>query len=112
VKERCLEARQEFYSLPSIFKRSLDFKVNSGSLFMWWNFFFINLLFRREVMQRKDFPLGDEAYTGELIKAVHSQPLDLTPINFANGVQSTGFSRNGSFARSQPAEAGTLNTVR
>lgn len=81
VKQRCLDARQSFYSLPSIFKRSLDFQVNSGSLFMWWNFFFINLLFRREVMQRKDFPLGDQAYTGELIKAIHRQPLDLSPMD-------------------------------
>jgi radical SAM superfamily enzyme YgiQ (UPF0313 family) len=75
VKEQCLEARQAFYSLRSIFRRSLDFRVNSGSLFMWWNFFVINLLFRREVMQRKDFPLGDEAYAGELVKAAHTEPL-------------------------------------
>ena len=58
VKARCLEARRRFYSLPSIFKRSLDFKVNSGSLFMWWNFFFINLLFRREVHAAQRFPAG------------------------------------------------------
>jgi hypothetical protein len=63
-------------------------------------------------MQRKDFPLGDEAYTGELIKAVHSQPLDLAPMDFANGVQSTGFSRVISHEKAIPAEAGTLNTVR
>jgi radical SAM superfamily enzyme YgiQ (UPF0313 family) len=77
VKERCLEARRGFYSLSSIFRRGLDFEVNSGSVFMWWNFFFINLLFRREVMQRKDFPLGDEAYCGELLKAQHHELLDL-----------------------------------
>jgi len=117
VKERCLDARKAFYSLPSIFRRSLDLRVNSGSPFMWWNFFFINLLFRREVMQRKDFPLGDEAYAGELIKAVHDQPFDLTPMNLANGVQSTAccspdFSRLTSRKRTIPAEAGTLNTVR
>lgn len=68
VKQRCLDARQGFYSLGSILRRSWDFQVNSSSPFMWWNFFFINLLFRREVMQRKDFPLGDESYTGELLK--------------------------------------------
>src|SRR5258708_19057920 len=32
-------------------------------------------LFRSEVLQRKDFPLGDEAYTAPLLKARHSEPL-------------------------------------
>lgn len=80
VKQRCLEARRQFYSVSSIFKRSLDFQVNSNSLFMWWNFFFINFLFRREVNQRKDFPLGDEAYHGELIKVSHKEPVALQPM--------------------------------
>ncbi|MBI1766573.1 MAG: B12-binding domain-containing radical SAM protein [Acidobacteria bacterium] len=68
VKQRCIEARQAFYSLPSIFKRSLDPQVNAGNWFMWSSFFTINLMFRGEVMQRKDYPLGDEAYKGELLK--------------------------------------------
>lgn len=72
VKQRCIEARAQFYSLSSMVKRSLDFQVNSNSLFMWSNFFLINWLIRREVMQRKDYPLGDQAYTGDLVKAVHT----------------------------------------
>lgn len=80
VKERCIEARQAFYSWSSMLKRSLDFRVNAGNLFMWSNFFFINWLMRQEVLKRKDFPLGDEAHTVELIKARHSQPFDLTPL--------------------------------
>jgi radical SAM superfamily enzyme YgiQ (UPF0313 family) len=68
VKDRCIEARRRFYSLSSIFTRSLDFTVNSGSWFMWSHFFSINLLFRSEVMQRKDFPLGDESYHAPLVK--------------------------------------------
>lgn len=80
VKQRCIEARAAFYSLPSMFRRSLDFQVNSSSLLMWSNFFVINGLMRREVLQRKDFPLGDEAYHGDLIKASHRAPLDLRPL--------------------------------
>lgn len=69
VEQRCIEARQRFYSFSSIARRSLDFKVNSRTLFMWSHFFSINLLFRSEVLQRKGFPLGDESYTAPLLKA-------------------------------------------
>ncbi len=77
VKRRCIEARARFYSLPSMVRRSLDFRVNSNSAFMWTNFFVINGLMRREVLQRKDFPLGDEAWSGELLKTDRDEPLDL-----------------------------------
>jgi radical SAM superfamily enzyme YgiQ (UPF0313 family) len=69
VKIRCIEARQRFYRFGSIVRRSLDFQVNSRTWFMWSHFFSINLLFRSEVLQRKDFPLGDEAYDAPLVKA-------------------------------------------
>jgi hypothetical protein len=75
VKQRCIEARQKFYSFSSIFRRSLD-GVNSQNWFMWSHFFSINLLFRSEVLQRKDFPLGDESYRLPLVKAQHSEPLE------------------------------------
>ncbi len=81
VKERCIEARQAFYGWGSILKRSLDFQVNANNLFMWSNFFFINGLMRAEVLQRKDFPLGDEGHEIELIPASHSEPFDLTPVD-------------------------------
>jgi radical SAM superfamily enzyme YgiQ (UPF0313 family) len=74
VKQRCIDARQKFYGISSIFRRSLDFGVNSQNWFMWTHFFSINLLFRSEVMQRKDFPLGEEGYARPLLKASHSQP--------------------------------------
>jgi radical SAM superfamily enzyme YgiQ (UPF0313 family) len=77
VKDRCIEARQGFYGFRSIFQRGLDFKVNSKNWFMWSHFFSINLLFRSEVLQRKDFPLGDEAYTAPLVKARHYEPMVL-----------------------------------
>jgi radical SAM superfamily enzyme YgiQ (UPF0313 family) len=68
VKDRCIEARQRFYSLSSILRRSGNFRPNRRSLFMWSHFFSINLLFRAEVLQRKDFPLGDEAYDAPLVR--------------------------------------------
>lgn len=58
VKKYSINTRARFYSFHSIVKRSLDFKVNSRSLFMWLNFFIINILMRKEVFQRKNFPLG------------------------------------------------------
>jgi hypothetical protein len=76
VKQRCIEARQSFYGIRSIFRRGMDFQVNASSLFMWAHFFSINLLFRSEVLKRKDFPLGDESYTGSLLKADHTRNLD------------------------------------
>src|SRR5215813_4343951 len=69
VEQRCIDGRRRFYGLPSIFRRSLDFQVNSRNWFMWSHFFSINLLFRSEVMQRKGFPLGDESYAAPLLKA-------------------------------------------
>lgn len=82
VKQRCIEARQKFYSLSSVVRRGFD-KVNSSNWFMWAHFFSINLLFRSEVLQRKDFPLGDEAYVAPLLKvhpglSIHNeQPVEL-----------------------------------
>jgi radical SAM superfamily enzyme YgiQ (UPF0313 family) len=68
VAARCVEARQRFYSMRSILRRGLDRGVNGRSWFMWTHFFSINLLFRSEVLQRRDFPLGDEACTAPLLK--------------------------------------------
>ena len=66
VKEGCIDARKSFYSLRSIVKRSLD-RVNAGAFYMWSNFFMINWLIRREVTQRRDYPLGDENFRDELL---------------------------------------------
>jgi radical SAM superfamily enzyme YgiQ (UPF0313 family) len=77
VKQRCIEARQQFYSLRSILRRSANFSVNSRNLFMWSHFFSINLLFRSEVLQRKDFPLGDESCAMPLLPSGHGTPLVL-----------------------------------
>jgi radical SAM superfamily enzyme YgiQ (UPF0313 family) len=79
VRRQCVEARAAFYSYPSILRRSLDFRVNSNSAFMWSNFFVINSLMRKEVLQRQDYPLGDETFVGPLLKANHIEPLDYSP---------------------------------
>lgn len=68
VRDGCVEARSRFYSLESIWSRSLDFQVNSRNAYMWSHFFTINWLIRREVTQRRDYPLGDEAFRGSLLR--------------------------------------------
>lgn len=67
VKEGCIAARREFYRLGSIWKRSLD-RVNAGSLYMGAKFFVINWLIRREVTERRDYPLGDAGFQGTLLR--------------------------------------------
>lgn len=67
VKEGCISARKEFYRLGSIWRRALD-RVNAGSPYMASKFFVINWLIRREVTERRDYPLGDERFQGELLK--------------------------------------------
>ena len=58
-----------------LLRRGLDVRVNSRSAFMWTHFFSINLLFRKEVLQRRDFPLGDEAFAGPLLKSEQGDAL-------------------------------------
>lgn len=68
MQELCVEARRDFYSVGSIVSRSLDFQVNSRGFFMWAQFFWINYLLRREVWERKGYPLGDETFQGPLLR--------------------------------------------
>jgi hypothetical protein len=35
---------------------------------MWWHFYGINAMFRREVRQRDYYPLGDQSFSGSLLK--------------------------------------------
>jgi radical SAM superfamily enzyme YgiQ (UPF0313 family) len=68
LQQLCVEARRSFYGWPSMLGRFAD-PVNRHGGFMARQFFPINLLFRAEVSQRDEYPLGDEAWTGELIEA-------------------------------------------
>jgi radical SAM superfamily enzyme YgiQ (UPF0313 family) len=68
LQHNCLEARREFYSWRSIFQRSLD-PVNRSDWFMWRNFYLINAMHRTDVTMRDHYPLGDESWQGQLLKA-------------------------------------------
>jgi radical SAM superfamily enzyme YgiQ (UPF0313 family) len=66
VARGCLAARRAFYSWPSILRRGLD-RVNRSDPFMFRSFFLINALHRQDVSARDGYPLGDEAWQGELL---------------------------------------------
>ena len=68
LQRNCLEARREFYSWRSIFQRGLD-RVNRSDWFMWRNFYLINAMHRTDVAMRDHYPLGDESWQGQLLKA-------------------------------------------
>jgi radical SAM superfamily enzyme YgiQ (UPF0313 family) len=68
LQRNCLEARREFYSWRSIFRRGLD-GVNRSDWFMWRNFYLINAMHRTDVTMRDHYPLGDESWQGQLLKA-------------------------------------------
>ncbi|HEX6903813.1 MAG TPA: radical SAM protein [Thermoanaerobaculia bacterium] len=68
VERGCVEARREFYSWPSIFRRSVD-PVNRADGFMFRNFFLINYYHRADVDGRNHFPLGQEDWQGPLLPA-------------------------------------------
>jgi radical SAM superfamily enzyme YgiQ (UPF0313 family) len=68
VERGCVEARREFYSWPSIVRRSVD-PVNRSNGFMFRNFFLINYYHRADVDGRNHFPLGQEDWRGPLLTA-------------------------------------------
>ena len=68
LRHACLTARREFYSWPSILRRSVD-EVNRDNGFMWRNFYLINGLHRADVSLRDHYPLGDESWSGPLLTA-------------------------------------------
>jgi hypothetical protein len=57
---------------------------------MWMNFFVINLLMRRELPQRKAYPLGDEAFAGPLLKVEHEAALELMPSHADSSLVGSG----------------------
>ncbi|MFY9825444.1 MAG: radical SAM protein [Thermoanaerobaculia bacterium] len=75
LQQGCVEAREQFYTWRNIWRRGLD-EVNRSNRAMWWHYYGINYLFRREVRQRDDYPLGDEAWRGEMIR-VRERPQPL-----------------------------------
>lgn len=68
LQRQCVGARAKFYTWPSILRRSMD-PVNRADAFMLRNFFLINGLLRSDVSARDYYPLGDEGWRGEYLKA-------------------------------------------
>ena len=68
VTAGCISARRKFYSWRSIFRRGFD-SVNRADALMFRSFFMTNVMHKAEVGSRDHFPLGDQAWTGPLLKA-------------------------------------------
>ena len=68
VTDLCVSSRRKFYALGSIMTRAFS-RVNRSDAFMFRNFFPINLMHRKDVSSRNGYPLGDENWTGKLLKA-------------------------------------------
>jgi len=68
LQSRCLAARRSFYAWSSIVRRGFD-EVNRSDAFMFRNFFPINSMLRVDTLRRDRFPLGDESWTGPLLRA-------------------------------------------
>ncbi|UCC31065.1 MAG: B12-binding domain-containing radical SAM protein [Phycisphaerales bacterium] len=68
VRWLCQDARRRFYRWPSILRRSRN-RANRADFFMLRTFFLVNAMHRADVTNRDGFPLGDESWSGPLIKA-------------------------------------------
>ena len=68
LQQHCLDARRAFYSWPSIMSRGVD-PVNRADAFMFRNFFPINTMLRVDTNRRDGYPLGDESWQGQLLRA-------------------------------------------
>jgi radical SAM superfamily enzyme YgiQ (UPF0313 family) len=75
LERGCIKARAAYYQWGSIWQRGLD-AVNRTSPLIWLAYYWISYLFRQEVSLRDHYPLGDEAWRGQLIK-VRESPLPL-----------------------------------
>lgn len=67
IRVLCIKARRDFYSLGSIAKRATH-RVHLQDPWMWVHFLAINLMHRRDVDGRDGLPLGDAAWTGDLLE--------------------------------------------
>ena len=71
----CVKSRVEYYKARSIWQRGLD-SVNSANPLLMGAYYWTNFLFQKEVRLRNHFPLGDNAWRGEMIK-VREMPLSV-----------------------------------
>lgn len=58
LRERCHEARCDFYRMSSILRRALDRRANCRSLHRAGLYFLLNFLLRREIRLKRGLPLG------------------------------------------------------
>ncbi|TXT37630.1 MAG: hypothetical protein FD135_3464 [Comamonadaceae bacterium] len=65
VTQGCVAARERFYGWPNILRRSLHHWRDS---FVLRNFFLVNAMHRNEISLRNGYPLGDEAWSGDLLE--------------------------------------------
>lgn len=68
ITRLCVQSRKRFYSFSSIIKRGLSY-TNRSDGFMFRNFFPINFMHSNEINKRNGYPLGDEAWSGNLLLA-------------------------------------------
>lgn len=66
LADACVKARRDFYSWPSILRRSAH-RVNYSEPRMLFNFFTINYMHQRDVSGRNGLPLGDLNWSGTLL---------------------------------------------
>jgi len=72
LQSRCTQARREFYSWSSIASRGMH-RVNYRDPYMWMNYWAINAMHHWDTEGRNGLPLGDEAWTGKLLKAEEAE---------------------------------------
>ncbi len=75
LERGCVNSRIEYYKWRSIWRRGLDL-VNSANPLIMGAYYWTNYLFQQEVRLRNHFPLGDNAWRGEMIK-VREMPLSV-----------------------------------
>lgn len=62
LSEKCYLYRKKFYSTKTIIDRAFDFRSNCQNLYFASNYLLLNLLFKKEVSQRKGYRLGEKKY--------------------------------------------------
>lgn len=68
IEKECRRIRRKFYGIRSMLFRMTNF-TNINSLLMFPAYLFINILLRKDTLQRKKFPLGDLSFKGEILKS-------------------------------------------
>ncbi len=68
ITRLCVQSRKRFYSFSSIIKRGIS-STNRSDGFMFRNFFSINFMHGNDINKRNGYPLGDEAWSGNLLLA-------------------------------------------